>query len=185
MKNRCVVSIVVALCALAPFVAARRGAVDRARPRAYEQRAEAGQAQAAWTCSSRRRRRTAPTPHAGAGARVLLASIQAGASDDDKMALFQEASTSPNRRSRSSRRRRGHFWLGVLYGVYGEAKGSSVVAMVPDIKAEMATAARSTRRSRLGPDRVLGRMYYACRLQGGDNKKSLEHSSIAQGATTR
>ena len=72
----------------------------------------------------------------------------------------------------------GHFWLGVLDGVYGETKGIfKSLAMVPEIKREMAAAlAISPSVEGGGPDRVLGRLYYKLPgFKGGDNAKSIEH----------
>ena len=72
----------------------------------------------------------------------------------------------------------GHFWLGVLYAVYGETKGIfKSLHMVPDVKREMnATLELDPSIEGFGPDRVLGRMFYKLPgIAGGDNKKSLEH----------
>jgi len=72
----------------------------------------------------------------------------------------------------------GHFWLGVLLGVYGEAKGIfKSLALVPDIRAEMETCLRlDPAVSGWGPDRVLGRMLYRLPwFKGGDKKASRVH----------
>lgn len=72
----------------------------------------------------------------------------------------------------------GHFWLGVLYAVYGETKGIfKSLHMVPDVKREMNAALEiDPSIEGFGPDRVLGRMFYKLPgIAGGDNKKSLEH----------
>jgi tetratricopeptide (TPR) repeat protein len=72
----------------------------------------------------------------------------------------------------------GHFWLGVNYGTYGEAKGIfKSLSMVPLIKQEMATCLDlDPSVEGWGPDRVLGRMFYKLPwFKGGSNKKSLLH----------
>lgn len=72
----------------------------------------------------------------------------------------------------------GHFWLGVLYGVYGETKGIfKALGMVPDIQREMETCLRLDETVECyGPHRVLGRLYFKLPgFKGGDNAKSLEH----------
>lgn len=101
------------------------------------------------------------------------------ASDSEKLALFQDGinrakaavALSPNGVE-------GHFWLGVLYGVYGEAKGIfKSLSMVPDIQKEMKTCLElDPAVEGHGPDRVLGRMLYKLPgFKGGDNQKSIEH----------
>lgn len=72
----------------------------------------------------------------------------------------------------------GHFWLGVNYGVYGEAKGVlKSLALVKPIKAEMnRVLAIDPTYDRGGADRVLGRVYHEVPgIAGGSEKKSLEH----------
>ena len=185
MKDRLpVVSIAIALCALASFVAAADEAppIERARA-AYQQRAEPGQAQAAWDLFKQ-----AVAADAGSYAARWEAAracyylgeyFKPGTSDDEKMVLFQEGiDLAKQAIALEPRGVEGHFWLGVLYGVYGEAKGIlKSLAMVPDIKAEMATCREiDPSVEGWGPDRVLGRMYYRLPFfKGGDNKKSLEH----------
>jgi tetratricopeptide (TPR) repeat protein len=82
----------------------------------------------------------------------------------------------------------GHFWLGVNYGTYGEAKGIfKSLSMVPLIKQEMATCLDlDPTVEGWGPDRVLGRMYYKLPwFKGGSNKKSIDHLERSlQGAPT-
>lgn len=102
-----------------------------------------------------------------------------GASDSEKMALFQDGID----RAKAAVALRpdaveGHFWLGVLYGVYGEAKGIfKALSMVPDIQKEMAFClAHDETVECFGPHRVLGRLYYKLPgFKGGSNAKSLEH----------
>ena len=72
----------------------------------------------------------------------------------------------------------GHFWLGVLDGVYGEAKGIfKSLSLVPEIKREMQTCLEiDPAVEGWGPDRVLGRLYFKLPwFKGGDNAKSIAH----------
>ena len=101
------------------------------------------------------------------------------APDSEKLALFQDgidrakAAVALNPKGVE-----GHFWLGVLYGVYGEAKGIfKSLSLVPDIKAEMNTCLElDPSVEGYGPDRVLGRLFFKLPgFKGGDNKKSIEH----------
>jgi tetratricopeptide (TPR) repeat protein len=186
MRNRlAVLPIVIVLLAVAPLagVAADEPPVlERARA-AYEQRADPAQAQAAWDLFKQAAAADAASYEArweGARACYYLGEyFKPGASDDEKMVLFQQGiDLAKQAVTLQPKGVEGHFWLGVLYGVYGEAKGIlKSLAMVPDIKAEMA-ACREIDPSveGWGPDRVLGRMYYRLPFfKGGDNKKSLEH----------
>lgn len=99
--------------------------------------------------------------------------------DAEVLALFQEGIN----RARAAvalhpKGAEGHFWLGVLDGVYGETKGIfKSLSMVPEIKQEMAAAlAINPSVEGGGPDRVLGRLYYKLPgFKGGDDKKSIEH----------
>lgn len=100
-------------------------------------------------------------------------------SDEEKMALFQDGID----RAKAAVALRpegveGHFWLGVLYGVYGEAKGIfKALGMVPDIRREMEFClGRDEAVECYGVHRVLGRLYFKLPgFKGGDNAKSLEH----------
>jgi tetratricopeptide (TPR) repeat protein len=72
----------------------------------------------------------------------------------------------------------GHFWLGVCYGVYGEAKGKlKSLSLVKPIKAEMRLVLEiDPAYDRGGADRVLGRVFHEVPgIAGGSEKKSLEH----------
>jgi tetratricopeptide (TPR) repeat protein len=72
----------------------------------------------------------------------------------------------------------GHFWLGVCYGVYGEAKGVlKSLALVKPIKAEMRRVLEiDPAYDRGGADRVLGRVYHQLPgFAGGSEKLSLQH----------
>jgi tetratricopeptide (TPR) repeat protein len=72
----------------------------------------------------------------------------------------------------------GHYWLGVNYGTYGEAKGVlKSLSLVKPIKDEMAKVlAIDPAFDDGGADRVLGRVYYELPgFFGGSKQKSLEH----------
>ena len=72
----------------------------------------------------------------------------------------------------------GHFWLGVCYGVYGEAKGVlKSLSLVKPIKEEMRRVLEiDPAYDKGGADRVLGRVYHEVpRIAGGSEKKSLGH----------
>ena len=72
----------------------------------------------------------------------------------------------------------GHFWLGVCYGVYGEAKGVlKSLFLIKPIKEEMRRVLEiDPAYDRGGADRVLGRVYHEVPgIAGGSEKKSLEH----------
>jgi tetratricopeptide (TPR) repeat protein len=72
----------------------------------------------------------------------------------------------------------GHFWLGVLYGVYGEARGIfKSLGLAPTIKEEMLLCLELDRSVEgFGPDRVLGRLYHRLPwFKGGDDDLSQEH----------
>jgi len=101
------------------------------------------------------------------------------ARDKEKMAIFQDGID----RAKAAVALKpdgveGHFWLGVLYGVYGEAKGIfKSLSLVPDIKKEMQTCMKLDKSVEAwGPDRVLGRMFYKLPwFKGGSNKKAIAH----------
>lgn len=72
----------------------------------------------------------------------------------------------------------GHYWLGVNYGVFGEAKGVlKSLSLVKPIKEAMNKVIEIDRGYEDGgPDRVLGRVYFKLPgFAGGSKKKSLEH----------
>lgn len=72
----------------------------------------------------------------------------------------------------------GHFWLGVCYGVYGEAKGVlKSLSLVKPIKEEMRRVLEiEPAYDKGGADRILGRVFHEVPgLFGGSEKKSLEH----------
>lgn len=70
-----------------------------------------------------------------------------------------------------------HFWLGVSYGKFGEAKGVlQSLGLVPHIKDEMNWVMKADPKYLYGgAQRVLGRLYFKLPgFKGGDNKKSIE-----------
>jgi tetratricopeptide (TPR) repeat protein len=72
----------------------------------------------------------------------------------------------------------GHYWLGISYGVYGEARGVlKSLSFVKSIKEAMNKVIELDRGYEDGgPDRVLGRVYFKVPdFAGGSKKKSLEH----------
>jgi tetratricopeptide (TPR) repeat protein len=72
----------------------------------------------------------------------------------------------------------GHFWLGVCYGVYGEAKGVlKSLGLVKPIKEEMRRVLEiEPAYDKGGADRILGRVFHEVPgLFGGSEKKSLGH----------
>ena len=72
----------------------------------------------------------------------------------------------------------GHYWLGVNYGIYGEAKGArKSLSLVRPIKEEMnKVLAIDPSFADGGADRILGRVYYELPEQAGGSKpRSLKH----------
>jgi tetratricopeptide (TPR) repeat protein len=72
----------------------------------------------------------------------------------------------------------GHYWLGVSYGTYGEAKGvRKSLSLVRPIKEEMnKVLAVDPSFADGGADRILGRVYYELPEQAGGSKpRSLKH----------
>ena len=72
----------------------------------------------------------------------------------------------------------GHFWLGVSYGKYGEAKGvlKSLALVDPSKEAMNRVIELDPKFEYGGAYRVLGRIYYKLPgLMGGSNKKALEY----------
>jgi len=105
--------------------------------------------------------------------------VRTDAPDAEKMAIFDRGITLAREAvALSPKGVEGHFWLGVLYGVYGEAKGIfKSLSLVPEIKQEMQTCLElDPGVEGWGPDRVLGRMYHKLPFfKGGDDKKSAAH----------
>ncbi|MCK4793507.1 MAG: tetratricopeptide repeat protein [Desulfobacteraceae bacterium] len=72
----------------------------------------------------------------------------------------------------------GYYWLGVNYGVYGEARGVlKSLFLLDDVKRAVNKVIELDRSYEDGgPDRVLGRVYFKVPgFAGGSKKKSLEH----------
>lgn len=72
----------------------------------------------------------------------------------------------------------GYYWLGVAYGVYGEARGVlKSLFLVDDIKEAMRKVIEIDQSyEEGGPDRVLGRVFFKVPgFAGGSKKKSLMH----------
>ncbi len=72
----------------------------------------------------------------------------------------------------------GHYWLGISYGFYGEARGVlkslSFVKLIKEAMNKVIELDRGYEDG--GPDRVLGRVYFKVPdFAGGSKKKSLEH----------
>ena len=140
--NQC--ACVVVLCALAgavglPQPASPTGALVEARA-AYETRAEAGQAKAAVELFQRAAAEDPASYEArweGARAAYFYGTYtRSEAPDTEKMAIFDGGITLAKQAvALSPKGVEGHFWLGVLYGVYGEAKGIfKSLSLVPVIK---------------------------------------------------
>ena len=71
-----------------------------------------------------------------------------------------------------------HYWLGVSYGKFGEAKGIlASLDLVPHLKKEMETVLKLKEGYEYGgAHRVLGRLYYKLPgIKGGDNDKAVKH----------
>ena len=71
-----------------------------------------------------------------------------------------------------------HFWLGVSYAKYGEAKGIfHSLDLVPHVRREMETVLKLDGNYDFGgADRVLGRLLHKLpALNGGDNEKAIVH----------
>jgi tetratricopeptide (TPR) repeat protein len=150
---------------------------------AYEQRSDSARAKAAVELFQEAAKAEPGSVEArweGARAAYFYGTYaRADAPDGEKMAIFDGGMTLAKQAiALSPRGVEGHFWLGVLYGVYGEAKGVlKSLSLVPSIKQEMQTCLElDPSVEGYGPDRVLGRMYYKLPwFKGGDNKKSIAH----------
>jgi tetratricopeptide (TPR) repeat protein len=150
---------------------------------AYEKRAEPASAKAALDLFKQAARENPQSYEAaweGARASYFYGTYTlADASDSEKMAIFQDGiDLAKQAIALQPKGVEGHFWLGVLYGVYGEAKGIfKSLSLVPDIKREMQAAIDiDPSVEGWGPDRVLGRMYHRLPwFKGGSDKKSIEY----------
>ncbi len=78
----------------------------------------------------------------------------------------------------NARRVEGHFWLAVLYGVYGQTKGiTSSLFLVDDMEEALERAIKiDPKFDGGGPERIYGRLYFKLPwIAGGDNDKAVEH----------
>ena len=148
---------------------------------AYEQRADPAQAKAAvglFQQAAKADPTSADARWEGARAAYFYGEYtEAAASDSAKMAIYSAGiALAKEAVALAPKGVEGHFWLGVLDGVYGEAKGIfKSLALVPEIKQEMKTCLElDPAVEGYGPDRVLGRLYYKLPwFKGGSTKKSI------------
>ena len=174
------VGVLVALSAGAQT--APEGGLAAARA-AYEQRADPAQAKAAvelFAAAAKADPAAVDARWEGARAAYFYGEYTAAAaSDSEKMAIFNGGiALAREAIALAPKNVEGHFWLGVLDGVYGEAKGIfKSLALVPEIKREMQTCLDlDPAVEGYGPDRVLGRLYYKLPwFKGGDTKKSIAY----------
>lgn len=100
-------------------------------------------------------------------------------SGDERAPLYQNGIEAANRAIEIAPDRcEGHFWLGVNYGLYGEAKGKwKALGLIDDIKEEMNRALEINENCECGgPQRVLGRLYAkAPWFKGGSKSKAIEY----------
>lgn len=71
-----------------------------------------------------------------------------------------------------------HFWLGVSYGKFGEAKGvMQSLGLVPHMQEALKKVKSLDEKYEWGgADRVLGRLFFKLpSIKGGDNNKAIEH----------
>jgi tetratricopeptide (TPR) repeat protein len=99
--------------------------------------------------------------------------------EEDKVAIFEKGIESAKKAiAIKDNDPAGHFWLGVSYGKYGEAKGIlKSLSLVDPTKEEMERVLELDPNFESGGAyRVLGRLYYKLPgLFGGSNKKSIEN----------
>jgi len=174
---------VCAVCALPPtFALAQPAALEAARA-AYAKRADPASALAAVDGFRQAAAADASSYEArweGARAAYFYGNYtRADAPDREKMAIFDGGiKLATEAVALAPKGVEGHFWLGVLDGVYGEAKGVfKSLSLVPAIKQEMqACLDLDPAVEGWGPDRVLGRMYFKLPwFKGGDKAKSIAH----------
>lgn len=185
MRNQMTIGVVV-LCALVAGpgrAEAPAGEALAAARAAYEARAEPAQAKAAVELFQKAATEDPASYEARwEGARAIYfygTYTRSDAKDAEKMAIFDGGiALAKEAVALSPKGVEGHFWLGVLYGVYGEAKGIfKSLSLVPVIKQEMQTCLEfDPAVEGWGPDRVLGRMYFKLPFfKGGDNDKSIAY----------
>jgi len=184
MRRWTVVAAAICVLFIVPVLAqdAPAGALAQARS-AYEQRGDAASAKNAFDLFQQAAKVDAASVEVrweGARAAYFYGTYaRADAPDSEKMAIFDTGiDLAKQAVALAPKNVEAHFWLGVLYGVYGEAKGVfKSLSLVPSIKQEMQTCLEiDPSVEGFGPDRVLGRMYYKLPwFKGGDNKKSIAH----------
>jgi tetratricopeptide (TPR) repeat protein len=177
-----VLVLLTAVCTAAVGTAQEATPLERAIA-AYEARAEAAQAKAAVALFAE----AAKADPAGYEARWRGAAAayyygtypREDSPDAERMAILQNGiDLAKEAVALQPKGVEGHFWLGVLYGVYGEAKGiMKSLSLVPEIKEEMRICLElDPSFEGWGADRVLGRMFFKLPFfKGGDNKKSIAH----------
>ena len=175
-------SVLAALAATAQGTPAGAPGGELAAARAaYEQRADPAQAKAAvglFQQAAKADPASADARWEGARAAYFYGEYtEAAASDSEKMAIYSAGiALAKEAIALAPKNVEAHFWLGVLDGVYGEAKGIfKSLALVPEIKQEMKTCLElDPAVEGYGPDRVLGRLYYKLPwFKGGSTKKSI------------
>ena len=185
-RKRPICGATVAAAALflsAGLAAAQDGTVLDQAKAAYAARADEAQARSAVTLFAEAAKADPSAYEArwlGAAAAYYYGTYpREDAPDKEKMAIFQGGiDLAKEAVTLQPQSVEAHFWLGVLYGVYGEAKGiMKSLSLVPEIKQEMQlTLAADQPFEGWGADRVLGRMYFKLPFfKGGDNKKSIAH----------
>jgi tetratricopeptide (TPR) repeat protein len=180
---RAIAVAAIAVTSLAVAAAAQDAPAFERATAAYEARADATQAKAAVALFAEAAKADPASYEArwrGAAAAYYYGTYpREDAPDKEKMAIFQGGiDLAKEAVTINPKGVEGHFWLGVLYGVYGEAKGiMKSLALVPDIKQEMQLCLDADPAVEgWGPDRVLGRMFFKLPFfKGGDKKKSIEH----------
>jgi tetratricopeptide (TPR) repeat protein len=183
LRALCLPVVLVALATVAGTAALAQEPtpLDKAKA-AYDGRADAAQAKAAVELFAQAAKADPTSYEArwrGAAAAYYYGTYPLeDAPDKEKMAIFQGGiDLAKEAVALDAKGVEAHFWLGVLYAVYGEAKGvMKSLALVPDVKKEMQTCIDlDPSVEGWGPDRVLGRMFYKLPwFKGGDNKKSIE-----------
>jgi tetratricopeptide (TPR) repeat protein len=180
---RAIVLVLIAVTSGAAGAGAQEAtALERALS-AYEARADAAQAKAAVALFAEAAKADPASYEArwrGAAAAYYYGTYpREDAPDKEKMATFQGGiDLAKEAVALQPKGVEAHFWLGVLYGVYGEARGiMKSLSLVPEIKQEMQlTIEADPAFEGWGADRVLGRMFFKLPFfKGGDDKKSIEH----------
>jgi tetratricopeptide (TPR) repeat protein len=180
---RAIAVAAIAVTSLAVAAAAQDAPTLERAIAAYEARADAAQAKAAVALFAEAAKADSTSYEArwrGAAAAYYYGTYpREDAPDKEKMAIFQGGiDLAKEAVALQPKGVEAHFWLGVLYGVYGEAKGiMKSLSLVPEIKQEMQLTLEADQAFEgWGADRVLGRMFFKLPFfKGGDNEKSIEH----------